>query len=83
MINRVPPKTQMHAEPFHAPEPDEVTPEERWASGGWFRSGVARAIGWGRVFYFRPGHETYPAVKEKPALQLLEDAVRRLAPKPD
>ena len=38
-------------------------------------------VGTGRVFYFRPGHETYAVFKEKPVLQLLENAVRRLAPK--
>ncbi len=75
------PKTEMYAEPFHVPEPDEVILEERWASGDWFRSGMVWNLGRGRVFYFRPGHETYPVFKEKPVLQLLENAVRWLAPK--
>jgi trehalose utilization protein len=73
------PQTEMYAEPFHVPEPDEVILEERWASGDWFRSGMVWQIGKGRVFYFRPGHETYPVFKEKPVLQLLENAVRWLA----
>lgn len=50
--------------------------EERWVTGEWFRSGMVWALGRGRVFYFRPGHETYPVFKEKPVLQLLENAVR-------
>ncbi len=75
------PKTEMYAEPFHVPEPDEVVLEERWASGDWFRSGMVWNLGKGRVFYFRPGHETYAVFKEKPVLQLLENAVRWLAPK--
>ena len=75
------PKTEMYSEPFHVPEPDEVILEERWATGEWFRSGMVWTIGKGRVFYFRPGHETYPVFKEKPVLQLLENAVRWLAPK--
>ncbi len=75
------PKTEMYAEPFHVPEPDEVILEERWATGDWFRSGMVWTIGKGRVFYFRPGHETYAVFKEKPVLQLLENAVRWLAPK--
>jgi trehalose utilization protein len=74
------PETEMYAEPFHVPEPDEVVLEERWATGEWFRSGMVWTIGKGRVFYFRPGHETYPVFKEKPVLQLLENAVRWLAP---
>jgi trehalose utilization protein len=73
------PKTEMYAEPFHVPEPDEVVLEERWATGEWFRSGMVWSVGRGRVLYFRPGHETYPVFKEKPVLQLLENAVRWLA----
>lgn len=76
------PQTEMYAEPFHVPEPDEVVLEERWASGDWFRSGMVWKIGGGKVFYFRPGHETYPVFKEKPVLRLLENAVRWAAPKP-
>jgi trehalose utilization protein len=74
------PKTEMYAEPFHVPDPDEVVLEERWATGEWFRSGMVWKVGGGRVFYFRPGHETFPVFKEKPVLQLLENAVRWLAP---
>ncbi|QDU21920.1 ThuA domain-containing protein [Urbifossiella limnaea] len=76
------PRTEMYAEPFHVPEPDEVVLEERWATGEWFRSGMVWTLGRGRVFYFRPGHETYPVFKEAPVLQLLENAVRWLAPAP-
>lgn len=75
------PQTEMYAEPFHVPEPDEVIFEERWATGEWFRSGMVWNIGKGKVFYFRPGHETYPVFKEKPVLQILENAVRWLAHK--
>jgi trehalose utilization protein len=76
------PHTEMYDEPFHVPEPDEVILEERWAAGEWFRSGCAWKLGKGRVFYFRPGHETFAVYKEKPALQILENAVRWLAPAP-
>lgn len=75
------PRTEMYSEPFHVPEPDEVILEERWATGEWFRSGMVWNIGKGKVFYFRPGHETYPVFKEKTVLQILENAVRWLAPK--
>ncbi|MFO0801972.1 MAG: ThuA domain-containing protein [Gemmataceae bacterium] len=76
------PQTEMYAEPFHVPEPDEVILEERWATGEWFRSGMVWKVGKGQVVYFRPGHETYPVFKERPVLQLLENAVRWLASKP-
>ena len=73
------PHTEMYDEPFHVPEPDEVILEERWAPGEWFRSGMVWRIGKGRVFYFRPGHETFAVYKEKPALQIIENATRWLA----
>jgi trehalose utilization protein len=76
------PRTEMYAEPFHVPEPDEVIFEERWASGDWFRSGSVWKVGAGRVFYFRPGHETFAVYKEKPVLQLLENAIRWLGERP-
>jgi trehalose utilization protein len=72
------PRTEMYNEPFHVPDPDEVVLEERWATGEWFRSGMVWNIGKGRVFYFRPGHETFGVYKEKPALQIVENAVRWL-----
>lgn len=73
------PHTEMYNEPFHVPEPDEVVLEERWAGGEWFRSGAVWKVGKGKVFYFRPGHETFAVYKEKPVLQILENAVRWLA----
>ena len=72
------PSTEMYDEPFHVPEPDEVVFEERWPTGEWFRSGMIWNIGKGKVFYFRPGHETFPVYKQKPALKIVENAVRYL-----
>lgn len=74
-------KTEMYSEPFHVPQPDEVIFEEHWAKGEHFRSGCVWNIGKGRVFYFRPGHETYPIFLQAEPLQVLENAVRWL-PKP-
>ncbi len=73
------PQTEMYAEPFHVPEPDQVILEERWASGEWFRSGSVWKIGKGRFFYFRPGHETYPVYTQQIPLQIVTNAVRWLA----
>jgi trehalose utilization protein len=32
-------------------------------------------VGAGRVFYFRPGHETYPVFQDANALKVVENAV--------
>jgi len=72
--------TEMYDEPFHVPTPDEVVFEERWDKGEWFRAGCVWRVGKGKVFYFRPGHETYPVFRQAEPLLALENAVRWLAP---
>ena len=67
-------QTEMYNEPFHVPEPDEVIFEETWALGERFRAGMLWNIGKGKVFYFRPGHETYPVYKQPEMIQILANA---------
>jgi trehalose utilization protein len=73
------PQTEMYNEPFHVPTPDQVLFEETWATGEWFRSGMLWKLGKGKVFYFRPGHETFPVFKEQKVMQILSNAVAWLA----
>ncbi len=70
------PHTEMYDEPFHVPEPDDRVLEECWATGEWFPSGSVWQLGKGRVFYFRPGHETFPVYRDDNVLKLLENAAR-------
>lgn len=72
------PQTEMYGEPFHVPTPDAVVFEERWDKGEHFRSGCVWQVGKGRVFYFRPGHETYPVFKQREPLRVIENGVRWL-----
>jgi trehalose utilization protein len=67
--------TEMYDEPFHIPQPDAVIFEEMWEPGEWFRSGSLWNIGKGKVFYFRPGHETYKVYFEPLPLKIIENAV--------
>jgi trehalose utilization protein/dienelactone hydrolase len=73
------PNTEMYDEPFHVPPPDEVIFEERWDAGEHFRSGCVWRLGRGRVFYFRPGHETFGVYRRPEPLKVIENAVRWLA----
>ncbi len=73
------PQTEMYGEPFHVPAPDEVVFEEKWDKGEQFRSGCVWKVGKGRVFYFRPGHETYPIFTQAEPLLVVENAVRWMA----
>ena len=72
-------QTEMYDEPFHVPEPDQIIFEERWDDGAWFRSGMVWELGHGKVFYYRPGHETYPVYKEAIPLKILVNAARWMA----
>lgn len=73
------PHTEMYDEHFHVPAPDEIIFEERWDAGEHFRSGAIWKIGQGRVFYFRPGHETFDVFKQPEPLMIVENAARWLA----
>lgn len=72
------PQSEMYDEPFHVPEPDQVLFREDWRGGGRFRGGMLWNLGQGKVFYFRPGHETFPVFKDPNVMRILENAVRWL-----
>ena len=72
-------QTEMYDEPFHVPTPDAVVFEERWDKGEHFRSGCVWRVEKGRVFYFRPGHETYAVYQQAEPLRVITNAVRWLA----
>jgi len=71
-------QTEMYNEPFHVPTPDNVLFEETWELGERFRSGMIWKIGQGTVFYFRPGHETYPVFKQPEVIRVLANACQWL-----
>jgi trehalose utilization protein len=51
---------EMYGEHFDVPAPDQLVFVSWFQGGEVFRSGCCYARGRGRVFYFRPGHETHP-----------------------
>ncbi|MNO06410.1 Trehalose utilization [compost metagenome] len=54
------PHEEMYGEHFDIPQPDETVLVSWFAGGEVFRSGCTFHRGQGKIFYFRPGHETYP-----------------------
>jgi len=72
--------TEMYGEFFDIPEPDETVLISGFAGGEVFRSGCTWRRGAGKVFYFRPGHETYPIYHDPNVLKVLTNAVRWAAP---
>ncbi len=69
------PQTEMYNELFTVPEPDTVVFLETWDKGERFRAGCCWKVGEGRVFYFRPGHETYPVFHQEENLKIIHNAV--------
>lgn len=69
------PQTEMYKEPFTISEPDEVILQSTFEGGEWFRSGITFTFEKGRVFYFRPGHETYRIMQDENVQKILYNAI--------
>ena len=69
------PAEEMYGEPFGIPTPDELIFVSWFTGGEVFRSGATWQRGHGRVFYFRPGHETYPTYYNPQVLRVIANAV--------
>lgn len=67
---------EMYGEPFGVPEPLETVFVSWFQGGEVFRSGLTYKRGAGSVFYFRPGHETYPTYFDANIRRVLVNAVR-------
>jgi trehalose utilization protein len=74
------PKTETYWNPFIAPAPDLKILEGRYEGDmqdG--NDGLLWSYGKGKVFYFRPGHETYPIYYQTEVQQVLKNAIRFLS----
>jgi trehalose utilization protein len=67
---------EMYGEPFGVPEPMETVFVSWFQGGEVFRSGLTWKRGAGSVFYFRPGHETYPTYHDANVQRVLKNAVK-------
>ncbi|WP_254763555.1 ThuA domain-containing protein [Natrinema marinum] len=74
------PRTEMYGEPFDVPEPDRQVFVSWFEGGEVFRSGCCYRRGSGRIFYFRPGHETYPIYENEDVRRVLRNAVAWASP---
>ena len=66
----------MYGEPFSVPEPLETVFISWFQGGEVFRSGITYRRGAGNIFYFRPGHETYPTYHDATVGKVLRNAVK-------
>ena len=71
---------EMYGEPFGIPNPDELVFLSWFQGGEVFRSGATYKRGAGKIFYFRPGHETYPTYHDANVKLVLRNAVKWAKP---
>jgi trehalose utilization protein len=71
---------EMYGELFDIPAPDELVLVSWFAGGEIFRSGCCFYRGMGKIFYFRPGHETYPTYHNPDVLQVIYNSVMWAGP---
>lgn len=71
---------ETYGEPFAIPNPDKVLLIANYEGGEVFRSGVLYERGNGKVFYFQPGHETFPTFYNPSVQSIIRNAVHFLAP---
>ena len=71
---------EMYGEFFNIPAPDELVFVSWFQGGEIFRSGACWNRGLGKVFYFRPGHESFPTYYQKEVQQVLINACKWAAP---
>ncbi|MEA2584378.1 MAG: hypothetical protein QOF33_2463 [Thermomicrobiales bacterium] len=70
------PEEEMYGEHFDIPEPDALVFVSWFSGGEVFRSGCCYERGSGRIFYFRPGHETYPTYHNDDVLKVIANGIR-------
>ena len=68
-------EAEMYGERFDVPAPDTLVFNSWFEGGETFRSGCCYRRGSGKVFYFRPGHETYPVYYNDDVRRVLRNAV--------
>jgi len=73
-------EAEMYGERFDVPAPETLVFTSWFEGGEVFRSGCCYRRGNGRIFYFRPGHETYPIYHTEAVQQVLANAVDWAAP---
>lgn len=75
------PNAEMYGESFDIPQPDNLIFISWFQGGEVFRSGCCWERGYGRIFYFRPGHETYPIFYNSQIQTVITNAVKWACPR--
>jgi trehalose utilization protein len=71
---------EMYGEHFDVPPPETLVFVSWFTGGEVFRSGACYTRGRGKIFYFRPGHETFPTYFHPDVQRVIANACRWAAP---
>ena len=71
---------EMYGEHFDIPAPDELVMISSFTGGEVFRSACTFRRGAGKIFYFQPGHETYPTYYHKDIQRVIQNAIEWARP---
>jgi trehalose utilization protein len=74
------PADETYGERFGIPEPDKLVFITWYPGGEVFRSGCCFNRGAGRIFYFQPGHETFPVYHQSEVQTIITNAVEWACP---
>ena len=67
---------EMYGEHFDVPPPETLVFVSWFSGGEVFRSGCCYSRGAGKIFYFRPGHESHPTYFHPQIRRVIANAVR-------
>jgi trehalose utilization protein len=73
-------REEMYGEHFDIPPPETLVFISWFTGGEVFRSGCCYTRGAGKIFYFRPGHETLPTYHHPDVQRVIANAVQWAAP---
>lgn len=66
---------ETYAEPFSIPEPDKLIFIGSFEGGEVLRAGCCYRRGYGKIFYFQPGHESYPTYHNPQIIRIIKNSV--------
>ena len=71
---------EMYGEPFYIPKPDDLIFATWYEDGNIFRGGATFTRGFGKIFYFHPGHETCTSFDNEYVRRIIKNAIKWCAP---
>lgn len=73
-------REEMYGERFDIPAPETLVFVSWFTGGEVFRSGCCYTRGLGKIFYFRPGHESFPTYFNPEVRRVIANSIRWAAP---